>query len=410
MIGRGLVAVLGLSQLISWGVSYYLIGVFGERMAHDLGWSITLTYGGFAEALVVMGLVSSLIGRLIDRYGGRIIMSTGSLLMALACLGLSQSENLPLYGASWACLGLAMRMTLYEAAFATLVRIGGRSARPAISQITLLGGLSSTVFWPIGHGLASQFGWRGALVGYALLALAMVPLHWSIPNGEHDPSAGGEFAAAPPLAQSRVDRMLAGALYMAVITIAAFLNSGMSTHMIGILTGLGVSAEAALWLSTLRGMGQSAARLCEVAFGKTLSPLTLCVLAAAMLPICFVAGLFSGRSVVLGACFTLAYGASSGLLTIVRGTQPLVLFDDRAYGTLIGRLTAPSFLVSALAPVAYARIVETGGYGTALYLSALLSGLQLACAVLLWWRFRSPSSMARPAQRCAASSAWKARS
>ena len=43
-----------------------------------------------------------------------------------------------------------MRLTLYEAAFAALARIGGPEARRPMSQITLLGGLASTVFWPIG--------------------------------------------------------------------------------------------------------------------------------------------------------------------------------------------------------------------------------------------------------------------
>lgn len=389
MIGRRLVAVLGLSQLICWGVSYYLIGVLGEQMARDLGWSMTLTYSGFAGALVVMGLSSGFIGRLIDQYSGRIVMSAGSVLMAIACLGLSQARDLLMYNASWACLGLAMRMTLYEAAFATLVRIGGRSARPAISQITLLGGIASAVFWPLGHALANQFGWRGALICYALIAFATVPLHWSIPNGKYEPPISGGPGPEAPLAQTRVDRILAGSLYTTIVTAAAFLNSGMSAHMIGILTGLGVSAGAAIWLSTLRGVGQSTARLCEVVFGRSLSPLTLGVLAAAMLPFCFVAGLFSGGSAVAGAGFTLAYGASNGLLTIVRGAQPLVLFDYQAYGTLVGRLTAPSFLVAALAPVAYASIIETRGYGAALYLSTMLSGLVVACALLLWWRFRS---------------------
>ena len=52
-------------------------------------------------------------------------------------------------------LGVGMRLTLYEAAFAALARIGGPEARRPMSQITLLGGLASTVFWPIGHALAS---------------------------------------------------------------------------------------------------------------------------------------------------------------------------------------------------------------------------------------------------------------
>ena len=57
-----------------------------------------------------------------------------------------------------------MRLTLYEAAFAALARIGGPDARRPISQITLLGGLASTVFWPIGHALAERLGWRGAVL------------------------------------------------------------------------------------------------------------------------------------------------------------------------------------------------------------------------------------------------------
>ena len=58
-----------------------------------------------------------------------------------------------------------MRLTLYDAAFATLARLDGPAARRPISQITLLGGLASTVFWPIGDALARSLGWRGAVVG-----------------------------------------------------------------------------------------------------------------------------------------------------------------------------------------------------------------------------------------------------
>src|SRR3546814_7118870 len=65
--------------------------------------------------------------------------------------------------AAWICLGIAMRLTLYDAAFASLVRVGGHHARRPIAQITLLGGLASTVFWPLGHALVHYFDWRGAL-------------------------------------------------------------------------------------------------------------------------------------------------------------------------------------------------------------------------------------------------------
>jgi len=100
MIARRLVWGLGLSQLVLWGVSYYLIGVFGERMARDLGWSQTLVFGGFSAALVTMGLVSASVGRLIDRYGGRPVMAMGSVLTALGCAGIALAHGPVLYYAA----------------------------------------------------------------------------------------------------------------------------------------------------------------------------------------------------------------------------------------------------------------------------------------------------------------------
>ncbi|WP_139323434.1 MFS transporter, partial [Roseomonas sp. TAS13] len=195
-VPRRTVWALGLSQLIAWGVSYYLIGVLGERIATDLGWGMARVQGGFALSLLVMGLVSPLAGRMMDRQGGRRVMGLGSVLLALGCLGLALAREVVGYYAAWAVLGLAMRLTLYDAAFAALARIGGTGARRAMSQITLLGGLASTVFWPLGHLLAEHLGWRGACLAYAGAALLTLPLHLLIPNGRAGPFRAGPDAPA----------------------------------------------------------------------------------------------------------------------------------------------------------------------------------------------------------------------
>ena len=80
MTRHRLVLILGLSQLICWGISYYLIGAFGELIAADLGWSLAVVHGGFSAALLAMGLASPLTGRLIDRHGGRMPLAVGSAL------------------------------------------------------------------------------------------------------------------------------------------------------------------------------------------------------------------------------------------------------------------------------------------------------------------------------------------
>jgi predicted MFS family arabinose efflux permease len=388
MIRRGTVACLGVSQLVSWGISYYLIGLFGDSIATDLRWTSGVVYGGFAWALLVMGLTSPLVGWTIDRRGGRTVMVAGSLLNALGCVGLALCTGPKAYYVAWTCIGLGMRLTPYDAAFAALARIGGPQARGPMSQITFVGGLASTVFWPLGQALADAFGWRGALLAYAGFALLTVPLHMAIPDIRYDeiaPSHGEPPRV--PLTTSRRDIVLIGGLYAIIVTVANFLNAAMSSHMIPILSGLGVAGALAVWISTLRGIGQSLARGAEVLFGRHLNPLSLCLAACTLLPFAFVAGLLSGRSEVAAMVFAFAYGAANGLLTIVRGTLPLALFDHRTYGTFVGKLLIPGFILPAAAPLAYALIIARFKSAGALYFSIAAALLAFASAALLVIKF-----------------------
>jgi MFS family permease len=388
MIGVRLVVALSLSQFICWGISFYMIAVFGPAMGEGLGWNATLIYGGFSGALVVMALSSGWIGQLLQRHGGARIMTAGSCLMVLGFAGLALTREPWLYTLSWGLLGLAMRMTLYEAAFAAMARIAGPAARRQISQVTLLGGLASSAFWPIGHLLIELFGWRGALWCYAGFALLTVPLHLSIPGRLYQGREPGTVKEIPPLATSPADKRWAAILFVAMTTPLAFVNSGLSAHMIGVMSALGLSAGAAVWLSALRGAGQSAARLAEIAFGAHLSPLALGVVALSLMSLSFVVGLAGGDTLIGGAVFSVAYGAGMGLLTIVRGTQPLVLFDVSDYAVLSGKFAAPGFFVAALAPLAYAAAMQRAGAESVLYLSLGLSLLGTAAALMLWLRFR----------------------
>nr|WP_245196718.1 MFS transporter [Labrys sp. LIt4] len=362
-------------------------------MAVELGWSRDIVYGGFAVALLVMGLVSPLCGRLIDRHGGRGMMASGSVLAASGCVGLAVSHSLPVYFAAWLVLGVAMRLTLYDAAFAALARAGGAEARRAMAQITLPGGLSSTAFWPLGTTLADSLGWRGAVLVYAGLMLATVPLALALPavRRREKPAPGAERSGPRP-GSTGSGLLLAGVLYVLITTILNFLNAGMSSHMIAILAGLGLAQATAVWVATLRGIGQSGARLAEILFGTRLHPLALNLLACSLLPLSFAAGFAGGYSLTAAMLFALGYGAGNGLATITRGTVPLVLFDHRAYGAITGRLLAPSFMVSAGAPVIYARVIGWWGQEGALALSLALAGVTLAAALLLKLRFAPASA------------------
>jgi MFS family permease len=368
-----------------WGISYYLIGIFGPAMERDLGWPAPWVYGGFSSALFVMGVVSPWAGRAVDRHGGTRIMALGCAFVALACIGLSSTRSLPAYFASWLLMGAAMRMTLYDAAFAALARRAGMGSRRAMSQVTLFGGLASTVFWPLGNVLESSLGWRGAVLVYAAIALSMAALLVSLPK-EAGPDSRASDSPAPDAEFTAEEtrpgaRRLCAVLYSVITALVAFLNSGMSSHMIAMLTGLGLGTASAVAVSTARGPGQVAGRLGELVLAARVHPVRVNLVAAALMPLSFALLVAGGADFTTALSFAALYGLGNGIATITRGSLPLVLFGARSYGTHVGRLLVPSFLLSAAAPIVYANAASIGGSSATIGLSIAVAVLALAASI-----------------------------
>src|SRR3954449_7469990 len=82
------VSSVGIAQILAWGSSYYLPAVLAGPVTADTGWPLALVVGGLSVGLLVSGLVSPRIGHLIDRHGGRPVLATSAILLALGLLGL----------------------------------------------------------------------------------------------------------------------------------------------------------------------------------------------------------------------------------------------------------------------------------------------------------------------------------
>ena len=391
MIAARVVAALSASQLVGWGVTFYTVGVFGDRIVADTGWSRGLVHAGFSLALLVMGFVSPAIGRAIDRAGGRRVMAAGSLAGAAGLVALATAHHLVHWFAAWVVLGIAMRMSLYDACFAALVRIDPVGARRAITTVTLSGGLASTVFWFVGEALAVRLGWRGATLVFAGFAALTLPLHLAIPAvADRTAPANARspaHALPPPLATTPDDRRAAAILFGVVAVSTSVLASALAAHLIPLLLALGLALPTAVAVSSLRGVGQSAARFAEFASGGRLHPLDLAFFACAALPATLAFAPFAGTSTAAALVFSIGGGAGNGLVTIARGSVPLVLFDPHAYGAITGRIGAPAFWFSALAPFAVALVLDHGGVGAALAALAVPAFAALAAAAALRRRF-----------------------
>jgi MFS family permease len=395
------VVALGFTQIITWGTTLYMPGILGKPIAAATGWSETVVFGGLTLGLLVSSAVSRRVGRALDLRGGRLVMSFGSVLAALGLAAVALAESPTAYLAAWALLGLAMRLTLYDAAFAALVQVTPSRGRRAISYLTLFGGVASTIFWPIGYWLDLKYGWRVTLWIFAAINLLVcLPLHWfGLARRDPAPADAASDSEASTVDASGSGRPLDGArrrmamvLFGAVMAASAACYGAMAAHLVPVIAASGIGIGVAVMLASIKGIAQTLARLGDLVFGRNLHPLTLGRITLAFLPLSFVVLLVGGASFATALVFTLLFGIANGLTTIVRGAVPLALFGSKGYGEILGILATPYLLVNAIAPMAFALAAEHFGIRAATVGVALMGLVAwIAIELMARWYWRAPA-------------------
>ncbi len=386
------VASLGIAQTLAWASSYYLPAMLANSMARDLGVSTPTVFLGFSLALVVSALLGPFAGKAIDRYGGRPVLAATSFIFAAGLAALALAQGPVGLFVAWSILGVAMAAGLYEAAFATLVHLYGKDARGAITGITLLAGFASTVGWPLSAWLELEWGWRVACGVWAgLHLLVALPLNWMLPSTPASPAAPPSPAAVPmapattaiapaPAPEAAQSSARTAALLAFVFAVTWFISTAMAAHLPRLLQVHGVPLATALVFAGLVGPAQVAGRLLEYGLLRNIHPLVSARVAGAMHTLG--ALVFLAVGVPAGAVFTVLHGAGNGVLTIAKGTLPLVLFGAKDYGARQGLLMVPARFAQALSPWLFGLAIDRFGAG-ALWFSAALGALGLAALMLL---------------------------
>ena len=351
---RRLVFGLGIAQLVSWAALIYSIAVLGAPMAIDLGVSETAIFGAFSFSLVVTGLCSPRVGKLIDRIGGRPVLTLGSLVAAISLAAVAIAPTLIPFVLVWGLAGVARAMSLYEAAFATLSQHAAKSFRKSVTAITLTGGLAGSVAFPLSLIGLERFGWRWTLLGFATAELLIcLPLYlWCIPAG---PGTRVRVAIQDGASKPASTRRVPPIVFVALATsfaLTAFITSAMSVHVINLLKTAGLTIASAVMVASLIGPMQVVGRIVEFAFGRRFSSRAIGAATLVLMVISLVALMFVNAQIAVAIFFAICFGWANGVQTIVRGTVPAELFGHGDYGHLMGRLAFPSFIARAVAPIA----------------------------------------------------------
>jgi MFS family permease len=380
---------LGFTQIVGWGTTYLMPSVLGRALQEALGLTPELVFGGITVMFAVSAVCSPRVGRIVDRIGARSLMAAGSLVYALSLVGLAAAQGPASYLACWALMGIASALALSTPSSIAIVQVAGPRARQAIALLTIIGGLASTVFWPLTGVLDAAMGWRQVLLLYAAIhLLACAPIHWLIlpRRPPTHPPPSGLATAAVAVAPEDLGRVF---LLLAIsLSFGAFVFTGVQLQMIEMLRGLGHSPAAALLLASLIGPSQVGIRLFELVFGHRYSIMKSAVFGSLMLPLGLGLGLLAGDVFAVALIVVAAYGMSNGLKAVQRATLPLALFGRAQFGAYMGRLALPQGIVAAVSPPIMAAVLSRFGTAGALWLSFAFAMVSLAAMILLARRGR----------------------
>lgn len=376
---RRVVAVLSTVQIVSWGCLYYAFAALQSSITADTGWSAMAVTGAFSVSQLVAGGVGLWVGRHLDRVGPRRVM-TGASLLAVPGLSLvALAPDLTVFYAGWVVTGAAMAGTLYPPAFAALTHWGGVRRVRALTTLTLVAGLASTVFAPLASALDDLLGWRQAyLVLLAALVLITVPLHWW--GLDHPWRSTGRVVAAHPArtapatvrATVRSTPFVLLALANALVALAVF---AVVINLVPMLVEQGMSRNAAALALGLGGVGQVAGRLAYARFAARTSVTSRAALVVAAVAVATAALALAPASTGVLVGIGMVLGLARGVYTLVQATAVTDRWGPAAYGTLNGIVTAPALLASALAPFAGATLAAgLGSYADAFLVLALVAG------------------------------------
>jgi MFS family permease len=346
---RGVLWTLCLTEIVSWGVLYYAFAVLGHTIAEDTGWSLAHLTALFSAALIVSGVVGIYVGRIIHRHGPRWVMTAGSALAATALAMIATAPNLSVFAAGWLVAGVAMAGVLYAPAFAAITVWFGPDRVRALTAVTLVAGLASTVFAPLTAGLANHLSWRGTylVLAVVLAALTIAPHAlflrpgWPAPPDEEpDAVDAGVRRAHPPGFWSLTIAFTA----MSICAYAGIIN------LVPLLNERGFTPTEAAWALGMGGFGQVIGRLgyARLAARVDLVPRTVAIFGVSALSTAVLAVVPGPYVVVVVA--SLVAGYTRGLATLLGATAISDRWGTDNYARLNGVFSGPMMAAAAIAP------------------------------------------------------------
>jgi len=368
-----IVAVGALMTCVAIGAMFSL-AIYLQPMSAATGWSRTGISSAMTLDFLVMGAAGFGWGALSDRFGPRIVVLAGAVLLGLALVLASRATSLLAFQLTYGLLvGLAA-----GAFFAPMIAAAtgwftdNRSL--AVSLVSAGMGVAPMTISPFARWLISTYDWRIAMLTVGVMAwILLVPAALLV---RRPPAAAAAGSAASQAAGNEPSMTAAEAFrspQFIVLALTFFLccgaHSGPIFHMVSYAIGCGIAPMAAVSIYSVEGLAGLGGRLLlgllADRFGaKPVLVVGLLVQAFAIAAYLAVDRL--GEFYALALVFGTAYGGVMPLYAVLARES----FGQRVMGTVFGAMTMASAIGMAFGPWAGGRIFDAFNSYMWLYIGA----------------------------------------
>ena len=392
-----IVAAGGVLGCVAIGALFSL-PVFLRPIAQDTGWSTTGISSAMTFAFVALALGSIAWGNLSDRFGPRIIVLAGSMLLTI---GLALASLAPSLGAFQLLFGALVGFSA-AAIFAPMMACvtGWFDTRRslAVSLVSAGMGMAPMTMSPLAAWLVVMYDWRTSLqIIAALVAAIMIPAAFLI---RRPPALVHAAAAAPSGAAGEPGLSIGQAMRSApfiILVLTSFLScathSGPIFHTVSYAVTCGIALTTAVSIYSLEGLAGMGGRLVFGLLGDRFGAarvLVLALLAQAIVALGYVYTRELGSFYAVAALFGFTYAGVMPLFAVIAREN----FPLRMMGTVIGSTTMASSLGMALGPVMGGLIYDRFGSYTWLFIGAFSLGIGAFLAALAFTRLPRRRMMA----------------
>lgn len=355
VVGAGaLMTCVGFGTMLS-------LAVFLQPIAAATGWSVSGISGAATIDFLAMGFAAFFWGAMSDRYGTRIVVLCGAVLLGIGLVGASQAASLWQFQFFFGVLIGIAAGSFYAPMVAVASAWIEHRRSLAVALVSAGMGVSPLTIAPFASYLITTYDWRTAMLVIGIAAWTLlIPAAFLVRPAPAAPAPAGGMAVTPEVEWS-VGQALRTPQFI-TLALAHFAccaaHSGPIFHMVSYAMICGIAPLTAVTVYSLAGFSGLGGRLLLGVLADRLGAKPVLVgglFVQAMSIATYLAVAQLGEFYALSVIFGLAYGGVMPLYAVLVREY----FGARIMGTVFGAVSAFASLGMALGPLAGGWVFDT---------------------------------------------------